>query len=133
MFIIDSAQIPAQIMDANESIFFLRELESVKSRSYDVKYRNLKANALVPVSTEGDPGAAVITYQQYTKVGVAKIIADYADDVPRADVYGIEVSKKVYPVNELAIQGMKSGALIWPVKALIRGVPMLVKEQATQR
>lgn len=88
------------LLDADESAFFLRELEYVKSKSYDTKYKNLKATQLFPVSTEADAGAKTISYQQYTNIGIAKIIADYADDAPRVDVYGTESSVKVYRIGD---------------------------------
>lgn len=77
-------------LDANESIFFARELESVKAKSYDVQYAELKARKLIPVSFEAGPGAETIKYEQYDQVGMAKIIANYAHDLPRADVKGKE-------------------------------------------
>lgn len=82
-------------LDADESVFFLRELENIKARSYDVKYALLKARMLFPVSTDGDPGATKITYRQYDMMGAAKIIANYADDLPRVDVKGKEFSAPV--------------------------------------
>lgn len=77
-------------LDANESIFFARELEAVKAKSYDVQYAELKARKLIPVSFEAGPGAETIKYEQYDQVGMAKIIANYAHDLPRADVKGKE-------------------------------------------
>ena len=82
-------------LDANESAFFKRELEYVKSRSYDTKYKELKAFSLFPVSTEAGNGKTEITWRQYTGVGFAKIIADYAHDFPRVDVYGTETTTKI--------------------------------------
>ncbi len=77
-------------LDANESIFFARELESVKAKSYDVQYAELKARKLIPVSFDAGPGAETIKYEQFDQVGMAKIIANYAHDLPRADVKGKE-------------------------------------------
>jgi hypothetical protein len=45
---------------------------------------------LIPVSSEADPGAEKIFYRQYDQTGLAKIIANYADDLPDADVLGQE-------------------------------------------
>lgn len=87
------------LRDSNESAFFLRELEYIKAKTYDTKYKNLKAKMLIPVDTSADSGASQITFQRYTKVGIAKIISDYADDSPRVDIYGDEVSKKVYRIG----------------------------------
>lgn len=86
--------------DAGESAFFVRELEYIKRKSYDTKQRTLKATTLIPVSTEADPGAETITYQRYTQVGVAAIVSDYAENSPRVDVYGEEVSSKVYTISD---------------------------------
>lgn len=82
-------------LDAGESAFFKRELEHIKSKAYDVKYKELNAAAILPVSTDAPSGASEITYRQYSKVGIAKIIADYADDLPRVDVHGVELTAKV--------------------------------------
>jgi hypothetical protein len=87
------------ILDANESAFFTRELESIKSRSYDTKYKNLKATSIIPVSTEADAGAQSITYRRYTSLGLAKILANYADNAPRADIFGEEFTSKVYRIG----------------------------------
>jgi hypothetical protein len=76
------------LLDADESIFFARELEHVKSKSYDKKYAQLKARMLFPVSSDAGAGAESITYEQYDAVGLAKVISSYADDLPRADVKG---------------------------------------------
>ena len=70
------------------SVFFARELDYVKSQSYDVQYPKLTALNIFPVSSEVDPGAETITYYSYDRVGLAKIISNYATDLPRADVKG---------------------------------------------
>ena len=75
--------------DAEEaSIFFARELDFVKAQSYDVEYPQLTALSTFPMSSEVDPGAETVTYYSYDKVGLAKIISNYATDLPRADVKG---------------------------------------------
>lgn len=81
--------------DENESIFFARELEHVKARSYDKKYPDLKARSLFPLEFEANEGAETITYEQHDQVGMAKIISNYADDLPRADVKGKEFTARV--------------------------------------
>jgi len=82
-------------LDANESVFFARELEHIKAQSYDVKYPEYKATRLIPVSGDAGPGARTITYRQFDSVGVMKIIADYATDLPRSDVKGKEFTSPV--------------------------------------
>ena len=87
--------IRAQNLDASESAFFARQLEHIKAKTYDIVYPNMKATELMPVSTEAGAGAAVITYQSFDSVGMMKIIANYADDLPRSDIKGKEFSTAV--------------------------------------
>ena len=87
-------------LDADEQVFFDNQLARVKSRTYDVQHKALKALSLLPVSTEQDPGATHIIWRSYDKVGMAKIIADYANDFPRADIAGVEHSS---PVKDLGV------------------------------
>jgi len=77
-------------LDSNESMFLLRQLDYIKQQTYDIKYAELKARKLFPVSSEADPGAERIYYRQYDQSGIAKIISNYADDLPDADVIGKE-------------------------------------------
>lgn len=88
------------LQDAGESAFFVRELEYVKSKSYDTKQKKLKAMMLIPVSTEADEGAENITYRRYTQVGTAAIVSDYAENSPRVDLFGEEVTSKVYTISD---------------------------------
>lgn len=109
-------------LDADESIFFSRQLEFVKTKSYDVKYPQLKARTLIPVSNEAGPGAETIVYEQYDEVGMAKLIASYADDLPRADVKGKEFRS---PVKSL---GSSYGYNVQEVRAAkMAGKPLVQK------
>lgn len=92
-----NSAIPAAIMaspgtrfDSAEdaSVFFARELDHVKAKSYDKQYPVFTALNLFPNSSEADAGAETITYYTYDKTGLAKIIDNYATDLPRADVTG---------------------------------------------
>src|ERR1019366_388558 len=85
-------------LDSDESIFFARELESVKSKTYDILFPEYKELSLIPMGTEVDPGAETIKYEQFEDVGIAQILASYADDVPRADVKGKEFRSPVKPL-----------------------------------
>lgn len=82
-------------LDAAESVFFERQLELIKSRTYDIKYPELKAAMFVPVSTEAPSGSVQVTYRQYDRVGRAKIIKPGATDIPRVDVFGKEFTRPV--------------------------------------
>lgn len=96
-------------LDAGESVFLRRQTEYIKSKSYDVKHKILKAATLIPVSTEAPSGAEFITYSIYDMIGQSTIISDYANDFKRVDVTGSDVQGKVkstgnsygYSVQEL--------------------------------
>jgi len=88
-------------VDSNLSAFFLRELESIEAQSYDTKFKLIKYLDHFPTDYSDDEGAETLTYRVFTETGTAKIIADYGDDVPRVDLYGEEVSKKVYSLGNM--------------------------------
>lgn len=87
-------------LDADESAFFARELEYIKSKTFDIKYPQFKATRHIPVSTEAGSGASTITYRQFNQVGIARIISNYADDLPRADVFGKEFTSKIHSIGD---------------------------------
>lgn len=70
------------------SVFFARELDHVKAKSYDKLYPQLSSFTLFPHTSEADPGDETITYYGYDRTGTAQIINNYATDLPRADVKG---------------------------------------------
>jgi hypothetical protein len=79
-------------LDSGESQFFNRAVEAVKTKVYETAFPQLRARELIPVSFDVNPGARSIVYGIYTEVGVAKIIANYATDLPRVDLMGEEHS-----------------------------------------
>jgi len=83
-------------LDQGESAFFERQLESVESRLYEKKLRELKYRSLIPISNRDGEGAETITYYLYTKIGMAKIIANPSDDLPRSDVFASRFTQKVH-------------------------------------
>lgn len=91
------------------SVFFARELDTVKAQSYDAEYPELTALTLFPKTSDADEGADTVSYSSYDKTGVAKIIENYSTDLPRADVIGKQTFAKIeslgasygYSVQEL--------------------------------
>lgn len=83
----------------DESVFFATELNHVKAKTYDQKVPVNNAMAVFPVAMDTDPGADTVSFDSYDSVGMAKIIANYADDLPRADVKGERTTVKVYNVG----------------------------------
>lgn len=83
-------------LDANETATFARQLEDIDAQIYRVEYPELKGTLLVPVKSDINPGAEDYTYRVMDYVGQSKIIANYADDLPRVDVQGFEVTNKLF-------------------------------------
>lgn len=83
-------------LDADEGIFFEKELESLKANSYDVLYPELLARRLFPVDSTADTGAATITYQTWDHVGMARLIHQYGQDLPNIEVTAKETTRKIY-------------------------------------
>ncbi len=70
------------------AVFFARELDYIKSKSYDKIYPEFTALNNFPITHEVPEGAETTTYYSYEKTGMASIISNYATDLPRADVKG---------------------------------------------
>lgn len=81
--------------DGVESAYLGRQLEYIRPGLVETLYPALKAQTLVPVSTEVDPGAEEFTYQVNVQVGEAKVTGSYQGDIPRAGVYSTESSQKI--------------------------------------
>lgn len=110
-------------IDDNTALFFERELEHIKAKSYDKKYAQLKARDLIPVSFEAGAGAESITYKQYDHTGMAALIGSYAMDLPRADVAAKEFTS---PVRGL---GSSYGYSVQEIRAAQTvGVPLKQKK-----
>lgn len=115
-------------LDAQETLFFERELEKIKSKTYDKKYPELKIRKLVPVNSDVDPGADTITYYQYDSVGMAKIVESYAKDFPRVDVLRKKFSSDVQSLGDsygYSIQEIR--------KAKMAGIPLEQRRANTAR
>lgn len=99
--------------DAAEVAHLTRQLEFVKARTFDVKYTEFRARDFIPVSTEVDPAADTIVYKQWDAVGIAKIISNYADDLPMVDAFAREFRSKVHSEGvayEYSIQDLRRAA-----------------------
>ncbi len=84
--------------DAGESAFLERDLEMIEARIYDYKLRELKFRRLFPVSNEGQ-GSETIAYDIVRGSGVARVIANGADDLPRADTFVDRFYAVVRPIG----------------------------------
>ena len=82
------------------AVFMAKELDYVKSKSYDKLYPQFTALSIFPVNSDANPGAESITFYTYDMEGFAKIIDNYSTDLPRADVNGTPHS---VPVKTLGV------------------------------
>lgn len=123
--------------DAN--VFLARELDYVKARTYEKKFPAMVGLQLVPVSNEVPEWAESFVSKVYDQVGIAKIIANYADDLPRADVTATEITTRVktvgdsygYNVNELrASQAMGTNLPARKAEAARRAVEIKMNKIA---
>lgn len=99
--------------DADETAFFLRELEHIKAKTHDIVFPELKARVVIPVSFEAGSEAEAITYQQFEQTGFAKLISNYAADLPRVDILGREFSQKVKSIGDsygFSVQEIRAAA-----------------------
>lgn len=115
-------------LDANETFFFAQELTFTKNRSYDIVYSQFRALELIPLSSEADSGADFIGWEQYDSVGSAKIIGDYADDLPESNTKGVRYSSSVRGIG-----GSYSYSLQDIRKAQMAGKPLVQRKANAAR
>lgn len=86
-------------MDANETVMLALQLEDMRTRVYETQYPELKARLFIPTSNDVNTGANEFSWEETDEVGEAKIIANYGDDLPTADVSGTKQTRPVVPVG----------------------------------
>ena len=80
----------ASHLDADNTIFFERELTHVMARVFEKEYPALEALQILPMDRSASPADRTILWHEFDAAGVAKITANYGDDAPRVDVFGTE-------------------------------------------
>lgn len=74
-------------LDANETTVLTQQLEYMRARTADIERPAFKARLFVPVTSEVDPGAETWSYTQWDRIGMAKIVANYSDDIPKVATF----------------------------------------------
>ena len=82
------------------SAFFARELDYVKAKAYDKQYPELSALVYMPQTSEVNEGAETATWYGYEPTGLADIINNYAEDLPRADVMGKPTTVQIKSIGD---------------------------------
>ena len=102
-------------LDANETIWFVEELNHVKTRAYQKKYPELSGSngMLFPISSEADPADETISYDFFDETGIAAFIANYGDDLPAVDVHGTRTTSNIRGIGdhfEYSLMDIRKGA-----------------------
>lgn len=84
--------------DEAYSVFFEQECRVLLNKVIKTIYDKNEALQYIPLAPAEGPGVETIAWRKQTAVGQAKIIADYATDIPSVDVYGEEEQSKVYQI-----------------------------------
>lgn len=100
-------------------LFLERQLEYIRPQVFEIAYADIKYPTILPVTSEAGPGAQTFTYRIMDATGEFKVIADAADDLPRADISQTEKSINIrsiggsfgYTVQELRAAQMANIAL----------------------
>jgi hypothetical protein len=105
---------PTEHEDAKYTAVLEKQLEFVKSLTYDIVYPEMKARQIIPVNNDVDTGAETITYRQWDEFGMAQIIANYGDDLPLIDALVEEFSQKVKGIGaayQWSVQDLRRSAM----------------------
>ena len=70
-------------LDSTESAFLARQLTHIRAQTLTVKRAPMNAFQVFPVQTDIPSGAETAVQYVFDAVGVAEIISNYADDLPR--------------------------------------------------
>lgn len=85
-------------MDANETAAFEESLEHVRAQAVDAEFPALRALQIVPLEPGIDPGSETFAWTYYDRVGLAKLIANYATDLPNIEEFG---TKRATPIESV--------------------------------
>lgn len=86
-------------MDDALATFTARQLTYVRAQTLQAKKPPLEAFTVFPVQTDVPAGAETAMQITYDSVGIAEVITNYADDLPRVDVFATEQAVKVHSIG----------------------------------
>lgn len=93
-------------------IWTAQELHKIRSAAYEKEYPAGSALRVFPVTNELSDTDKTFEYQTFDKVGYAKIIADYTDDLPTVDALMSTEFGKVFRLGNaflISIDEIKAG------------------------
>lgn len=96
-------------------IWTVNQMTQLLKRQYEEAYPETSALALFPVTTEISPTANLFEYMKLDGVTMAKIIADYSDDLPNVDATHTMESGRVHRLGNawfISIDEIKTGSAL---------------------
>ena len=84
----------------DDALFIAQELNYIRARALEVEHSPLNSFRVFPQETDVPAGAETALTMVYDTVGVAKIVADYGDDLPRTEAVAETIASKVYTVAD---------------------------------
>lgn len=109
--------------DAAENLYVEKELEHLIPEMFEVEFEATSARGLLPVNNV-PAGADEVVWHQLKKTGLARFVANYADDIPMSDAFIEEFKAKMKSIAaafDITIQdvnaGMMTGKSIEPIRS----------------
>jgi hypothetical protein len=87
-------------LDANETAGLINTWNYARTGNYDIEYTALKARTLIPIANDVPSWAETFSYKSWDRVGMAKFIANYADDLPNVDAFAKEYYAKTHEIGD---------------------------------
>ena len=84
----------------DDALFIAQELNYIRARALEVEHSPLNSFRVFPQETDVPAGAETALTIVYDSVGMAKIVADYGDDLPRAEAVATTIPSKVFTVAD---------------------------------
>ena len=78
---------PIDRLDSAQNIFYARELEYILTELVEYDYAKITHRDFFPIDSSAGAAADSIVMRQITRTGMAKIIADYSDEIPTVNAY----------------------------------------------
>jgi len=101
-------------LDSGATANLARQLEYIETTAYETKYPGLKGRSFVPVDTSVPAGAQTVTYRMWDWFGMAKVVANYADDIPMVDALAREYTSRIKTLAagfQYSIEDIQAGLL----------------------
>ena len=114
--------------DADETNMLALQLEQLSARVYEDEYIASKARQFLPVNNELSEGADVYSFERTGYAGEAKIITNFADDLPTVETSG---NKETHSVVHLGMGYDYS--ILDMARAAFTGKPLSTKKATAAR